>query len=97
MNYKRHLSLAQLIRLLSEAAHPYGRTVQRDTISDIADLVDCQEMASKEGTWFERYWGIHHSGTVMCRTHDLGERESAIVDRYRIMWSEQSGWTIEEI
>ena len=97
MKYKRKLTLDQLIREMSEAVHPYGRTVQRDTISDIADLVECQETASKNKTWFERFWGIRLSGTVMCRTHDFGEYERDTIERYRIMWSEQSGWTFEEI
>lgn len=97
MKYKRNLTLAQLIREMSEASHPYGRIVQRDTISDIADLTECQEAAKTQETWFERYWGIRISGTVMCRTHDFGEWERDTIDRYRIMWSEYSGWTFEEI
>ena len=97
MNYKRKLTLAQLIREMREATGPYGRTVQINTISDIADLVECQEETAMAETWFERYWGIRHTGTVMCRTHDFGKWESDTIDRYRIMWSEQSGWTIEEI
>lgn len=97
MTYKRKLSLAQLIREMRVATEPYGWTAQRDTISDIADIVECHEMVSKEGSWFERFWGLRHSGTVMSRTHDFGVWERDTIDRYRIMWSEQSLWTIEEI
>ena len=97
MKYLRKLTLAQLIREMREAVSSYGRTTLINTISDIADIIECQELARKENSWFERFWGIRHTGTVMCRTHDFGEWEEGTVDRYRIMWSEESGWTLEEI
>ncbi|MDE7432936.1 MAG: hypothetical protein K2N34_13615 [Lachnospiraceae bacterium] len=97
MKYSRQLTLAHLIREMREASASYGRSTQIDTISDIADIIECQELAFKENTWFERFWGLRHSGTVMCRTQDFGEWEDGTVDRYRIMWSEQSGWTFEEL
>ena len=97
MNYKRKLTLAQLIREMHNAAVNFGRLVQRDTITDIADIVECHDNAFKNNTYFERYWGIKHSGTIMSRTSDFGEWESYIEVRYRIMWSENSNWTFEEL
>ncbi len=97
MNYKRKLTFAQLIKLMHDVTSKYGRLSQRDTILDIADLSESFEIAIQSTTFLERFWGIRHTGTVMCRNCDFGDWESQIEERFRIMWSENSGWTFEEL
>lgn len=97
MDYKRNLTFAQLIKLMHQVTANYGRLTQRDTIFDIADLSVCYEAAIEHSTYVERWWGVRDSGTVMCRTPDFGDWEHAIVERFRIMWSENSKWTFEEL
>lgn len=97
MNYKRKLSFAQLIRLMREVLTNYGLSTCKDAISDIADLSECYELAKQSNSYVERFWGIKDTGTVMCRTCDFGIWEGHIVERFRIMWSENSEWTFEEL
>lgn len=97
MNYQRNLTFAQLIKLMQQVTANYARLTQRDTISDIADLAECLDMAIENSTYLERFWAIRDSGTVMCRTADFGDWDHFIVERYRIMWSENSKWTFEEL
>lgn len=97
MKYIRNLTFAQLIRYMHKATSTHGRTTQRDTISDIADLQECYENAIKRNSYVERFWGIKYDGTIMCRTCDFGVFENNIIDRYRILWSEHSNWAIEEL
>ncbi|MDE6695923.1 MAG: hypothetical protein K2K25_03500 [Muribaculaceae bacterium] len=95
MNYKRRLTFAQLIKLMHDVTSKYGRLTQRDTITDIADLSDSLEIAIKNSTYVERFWGIRSTGTVMTSTPNFEDRYNQIQELYRIMWSENSGWTFD--
>ncbi len=97
MDYKRNLTFAQLIKLMHQVTANYGRLTQRDTITVIADLTECLDIVIEFSSYVERWWGIRENGTVMTRTPDFGDWEHLIVQRYRIMWSENSKWTFEEL
>lgn len=97
MDYKRKLTFAQLIRLMSGVTSKYGRFTQRGTLTDIADLWESYQKALLNSSYVERFWGVRFEGTILVRTCDFGEWERLIEERYRIMWSENSGWTFEEL
>lgn len=97
MRYQRNLTFEKLINVIWKETSNYGRSTQRDIIKDIADLSGCHDIALESSSWFERYLGIKYNGTVMTRNPDFGIWESDIVDSYRITWSKDTEWAIEEL
>lgn len=97
MSCKRNLTTTQLVLEIHKAVSAYGRGVQRNTIIDIADLIESQEIARKYKSGMERYWGVTYITTIMSRSNYFDEWEGDIEERYRITWNAKSLWSIEEL
>lgn len=92
-----NIPFSHLIKEMHKIAGNYGRTAQRDTILDIADLYDCYVLADGNQSSVTRFWGIGMTGTTMCRTADFGDKEKDTSEKYIITWGNLSNWSIEEL
>ena len=60
-------------------------------------MYSCYESAVENSSCLEQFLEIRHTGTVMTKTPDFEVRDRYLVNIYRITWSKDTAWTIEEL